>query len=173
MGVEGKSYKKTEDDPKYSHKIIHDPKLPMDQALKPYSTYFGGGYPGIIKEEYFIGAEFTEESVKAAKLLEPDAYKEGWARFTYTAEGQQKLDSLADEIESMLTRRQTGSFLGTCDYRTGMNMSKSSRRCIWTGISKFSFMHMSDTKWVSVGAVSGVSKIGSGVCIESRWMRRN
>lgn len=80
-------------------KITHNPDLPMDQALKPYSTYFGGGYPGIIKEEYFKGAESTKESIKAAKMLEPDAYEEAWSGFTYTIKEQQQLDSLADDIE--------------------------------------------------------------------------
>lgn len=99
MGVEGKSYKNTKNGPQYLDKIIHNPKLPMDQALKPYSTYFGGGYPGIIKEQYFKGAESTKESIKAAKLLEPDAHEEAWPGFTYTAEEQEHLDSLADDIE--------------------------------------------------------------------------
>lgn len=99
MGVEGESYRETDNGVEYLENITDDPDLPFDQALKPYSTFFGGGYPGIIKEDYFKAAESTDESTQAAKLLEPDAQNEVWSTFTFTQDESDQLDGLADDIE--------------------------------------------------------------------------
>lgn len=101
MGVKDKSYKETSDGVEYVDKIKHPPHgKNVDDAKKPYVTYQGGTTaPIIIKEAYFKGTESTDESKKAAELLKPDAQKDVWPPFTYTADEFQQLDSLADDIE--------------------------------------------------------------------------
>lgn len=100
MGVEGESYKKTGHGVEYLDKITNNPQgLTKDEALKPYVTYFGAAYPGIVKEKYFKGAESSPESTGAAKLIEPNAQDEIWPNFTYTQDEAEQLDSLADDIE--------------------------------------------------------------------------
>lgn len=104
MGVEGKSYKETKHGVEYLDKITDNPKgLTQDEALKPYVTYMGGGYPGIVKEDYFKGVEGSDESTKAAKKLKPDEQSEIWPHFTFTEDEQQKLDSVGDDIEKYVT----------------------------------------------------------------------
>lgn len=100
MGVEGKSYKKTADGVEYVDKI-KKPKngVTTDEAKTPYVTYMGGGYAGIVKQDYFKGLESSDQSIKAAKKIEPDAQKEIWPSFTFTQHESSKLDSLAEDIE--------------------------------------------------------------------------
>lgn len=99
MGVEGKSYKKTKHGVEFIDKI-KDPKkgLTIAEAKKPYVTYPGGGAV-LIKEEYFKGIESSEQSRKAAKLLEPDAEDEIWPSFTFASDESEQLDSLSDDIQ--------------------------------------------------------------------------
>lgn len=99
MGVEGESYRETDDGVEYLDKITDNPDgLTLDQALKPYITWLGGSYPGIVKEDYFKGVESSKESTDAAKKLQPDAIDEVWPNFTYTEDEAQQLDSLTDDI---------------------------------------------------------------------------
>lgn len=100
MGVEGKSYQETKHGVEYLDKITNNPKgLTQNEALKPYVTYVGGGYPGLVKQDYFKGTESSKESTEAAELLKPDAQKTIWASFTFTQNESEKLNSLADDIE--------------------------------------------------------------------------
>lgn len=100
MGVKGKSYKETDDGVQYLDKIKDNPSgLTESEALKPYVTFGGGGYPGIVKEDYYDGSESSDESTQAAKLLQPDEQKTIWPHFTYTQDESEKLDSLSADIE--------------------------------------------------------------------------
>lgn len=97
MGVEGKSYKETKDGAKLLDKIKHNPDKTVDEALKPYVTYFGGHYPGIVKEEFFQG--YGPQAFKAAKVLKPYEQTKIWPFFTFTQDESDKLESLSDDIE--------------------------------------------------------------------------
>lgn len=103
MGVKGKSYKETKGGVEYIDEITDPPHgKTQDEARKPYVTYQGGAYgPGIIKEDYFKGIESSDESLKATKVVEPDAkkvLKDGWTGFTFTQNESERLESLADDI---------------------------------------------------------------------------
>lgn len=97
MGIEGESYKKTNNGVEYTDKIQNADAL--NKALAPYVTYMGVNYAGIVKEKFFKGAESSPPSIKAAKLLEPDAQMDIWPSFKFTSKEAEKLDSLADDIE--------------------------------------------------------------------------
>lgn len=101
LGVKGKSWKQTEHGPEYADKIRHPPKgVNQDEALRPYTTYAGGSYPGLITEGAFISAPATSKNaVKAARLLAPDSPKEIWTDFPHTRKENEKLESLSDDIE--------------------------------------------------------------------------
>lgn len=107
MGVEGVSYKKTKNGVEFVDEITHPKKgQTSGEARKPYVTYGGGGYAGIVKEEYFKGVESSPQSIKAAKLLEPDSQSKIWPSFTFTQDEAEKVDSLADDIEKYVDESQ-------------------------------------------------------------------
>lgn len=57
------------------------------------------GYSGIVKEDCFKGLESSDQSIKAAKVINPDAQDEIWPNFTFTQDESDQLDSLASDIE--------------------------------------------------------------------------
>src|SRR5699024_2027593 len=69
MGVEGVTYEVNADgDPEYLDEIENNPEgLTFSEALAKYMTWSGGGYPGIVMEDYFKGAESMEPSVVATE----------------------------------------------------------------------------------------------------------
>ncbi len=108
MGEEGESYEMTDDGTyEYTEKITDDPDgLTLEQALRPYITWLGGGYPGIVQTEYFKGAENSEESIKATEVLEPDTVEEVWPSFPFTVEENQQLAPLKADIEKYIEEMQ-------------------------------------------------------------------
>jgi len=102
MGIEGETFEETEDGEfEYVDDITNSKDgLSLDQELAKYFTWLGGGYPGIVKEEYFNGAEASPSEIEAAEVLEPDLIDEVWAPgFTYTEEENRVLDSTGADIE--------------------------------------------------------------------------
>src|SRR5699024_7260633 len=100
MGVEGETYEVNDDgEYEYVDEIKDNPDLTLDQAVSKYMTWPGGGYPGIIKEEYFKGSEGTPESKKAAEKLEPDFVDEVWPSFKDTEEENKIMTTTGADIE--------------------------------------------------------------------------
>lgn len=101
MGVEGESYEESEDGTlEYTDEINDNPDgLTFEQALRPYITWLGGGYPALVQDEYFKGAESSPEALEATEVLEPDMVDEVWPAFPFTVEENQKLTSLKADIE--------------------------------------------------------------------------
>lgn len=101
MGEEGETFEETDDgEVEYVDEIVDsDDDQSMEQNLKPHITWLGGRYPGMVKEEYFQGAESTDESIEAADKIEPDLVEELLPEFTYTTDESKKVTSLASDIE--------------------------------------------------------------------------
>src|SRR5699024_8086403 len=101
MGEEGVTYEETDDgDVEYVDDILHsDDGLSMEQNLKPHITWLGGGYPGIVKEDYFKGAESKKEGIEAAEKLEPYLVEDRFPSFTYTPEENKRMSILSSDIE--------------------------------------------------------------------------
>lgn len=100
MGVEGESYEETADgELEYTDEINNDPDgLTFEQALRPYITWLGGGYPALVQTEYFKGAENSQEAIEATEVLEPDMVDEVWPAFPFTVEENQRLSALTADI---------------------------------------------------------------------------
>lgn len=96
-----KIYNETKSGPRYIKTIRNPPKgATLGEALKPYTTYGGGLYPGFITDGAFISESATSKSaVTAANMLAPDSLDTIWPTFTYTQDENEKLDSLSDDIE--------------------------------------------------------------------------
>ncbi|PAV31668.1 ABC transporter substrate-binding protein [Virgibacillus profundi] len=101
MGVEGETYEETDDGTvEYVDEITNSPDgLTLDQELAKYVTWPGGGYPGIVKEEFFKGTESSPSSLESAEILKPYLIEEVWPKFTYTLEESDNLSVLSTDIE--------------------------------------------------------------------------
>ncbi|WP_404455571.1 extracellular solute-binding protein [Virgibacillus necropolis] len=118
MGIEGKTYKENaEGDLEYLDKIKNSKEgLSLDQELSKYLTWPGGGYPGIIKKEFFKGTESAPSSIKSAELLKPNIIEEAWPDFTYTLEENKKLSALGADIEKYVDEMQDKFITGDLSF---------------------------------------------------------
>lgn len=115
LGVEGVTYEVTEDgEYQYMDHIVNSPEgLTMEQELSKYITWLGGGYPGIVREKTFKGAESLPKTVEAAKRLEPYLIDEIWPSFTYTEEENRKLAGLQGDIHKYVNEMRDKFITGT------------------------------------------------------------
>jgi len=115
LGVENETFEVDENgDFQYLDKIKNSPEgLTMEQELSKYITWLGGGYPGIVREATFKGAESLPATVEAAKKLEPNLLDEVWPSFTYTVEENKKLSSLQADIHKYVDEMQDKFITGT------------------------------------------------------------
>lgn len=102
MGIEGETFEvNDEGEAVYMDHILNSEEgntVPQEQAK--YLTFPGGGYPSVIKEEYFVGAaESAPSAIAAAKVLEPDIVKDPWPILVHTKEEADKLDAFGSDIE--------------------------------------------------------------------------
>lgn len=102
MGLENTTFKKLPDGSlDYVDSIKNNPNgLTQDQAVSQYLTWVGVGYPGILKQEFFKGAEGTEKSIQAMKNVEAQLPKDVWMPFLYTQEETDRLNALKADIET-------------------------------------------------------------------------
>ncbi|MDQ1913578.1 extracellular solute-binding protein [Paenibacillus sp. GD4] len=115
MGFKDKSYiEKPDGSVEYTDEINKNPQgLTFEQALVKYVTWPGGGYPGIVREKYFKGAESMPESLEAAKKVAADLPKEVWPAFSYTDKETDRMQALNTDIvtyiDEMTTKFITGA----------------------------------------------------------------
>lgn len=121
MGVEGESWQKTKDgEYEFTSKITDRPEgVTLDESLKPYVTYSGGGYPGIVMEKYFQGQENTPQAHEGAAVVEPDALEHAVPNLLFTADEQSKLGPLASDIEKYATESRDRFISGDLDIDSG------------------------------------------------------
>lgn len=115
LGVEGETYEAdASGNLDYVDKIKNSPNgLTLEQELSKYITWLGGGYPGIVKQDTFKGAESLPSSLEATKLVEPYMIKEIWPSFTFTNEENNKLAGIATDIEKYVNEMQDKFITGT------------------------------------------------------------
>lgn len=101
MGVEGETFEELEDgDIDYVESIKNSPDgLTLEQELSKYITWLGGGYPGIVKEEFFKGSSSLPSGLEAAERVKADIGEEVWPPFLYTEDESKEMSSLAADIE--------------------------------------------------------------------------
>ncbi|HLQ82073.1 MAG TPA: extracellular solute-binding protein [Bacillota bacterium] len=105
MGIEGESYEETGDGQyEFTDEITDNPDgLTVDEALKPYVTYLGGSYAGIVKEAYFKGTESSPQAREGAEKIAPYRIEEVWPDFTYTSDEAAELSSLTVDLDKLRT----------------------------------------------------------------------
>jgi putative aldouronate transport system substrate-binding protein len=111
MGVEGQSYEKKGDTCTLLPKITDNPDgLTLDEAIKPYVTYLGGSYAGIVKEEYFQGTEGTAQAREGTKVVSPYKIDDVWPVFTFTSDEAEELASITPDMDK-LTQESQAKFI--------------------------------------------------------------
>ncbi len=118
MGIEGKTFEKT-DDGEYEfmdHITNNKDGLTFEQAASQYLTWSGGGYPSMATEKFFKGAESSPQSLKAAKKLEPDLIEETWPAFIYTKEESNKLDGFGNDIDKYVAEMMDKFITGDASF---------------------------------------------------------
>ncbi|MFK7694945.1 ABC transporter substrate-binding protein [Paenibacillus sp. HJGM_3] len=105
MGFEGKSYEKTASgDLQYTKEITNNPNgLTFEQALVKYVVWPGGGYPNMVQQKFFKGAESQPESIQAAEKFKKYMPNELWPTFNYTAEENTRMAALNADINTYVT----------------------------------------------------------------------
>lgn len=100
MGKEGVTFEESADgDVDYIDEIKNDPDFTLEQKLSEYVTWLGGGYPGIVKKEFFKGSESLPSSLEATEKFESSLPEEVWPAFTFTTEEANDLAALSADIE--------------------------------------------------------------------------
>ncbi|HIT76264.1 MAG TPA: extracellular solute-binding protein [Candidatus Avipropionibacterium avicola] len=105
MGIEGESYEEKADGSFEFLPVITDNPdgLSEADARRPYVTYAGGRYPGLLKEEYFKGAEASEQARQGTTKVAPHRIDEVWPKFTYSPEEAPELSALEVDITKLVT----------------------------------------------------------------------
>ncbi len=118
MGFENVTYKKMADGQyEFVDEIKNNPKgLTQDQAAAQYLTWPGGGYPGILKQQFFKGSEGMPASVEAVKKVESQFPEEIWTPFVYTQEETDKMSALKADIETYVTEMQAKFITGNVPF---------------------------------------------------------
>ncbi|MCQ6561139.1 extracellular solute-binding protein [Paenibacillus mendelii] len=118
MGFEGKSY---EIDPSgeiaYTKEITENPDgLTFEQALVKYVVWPGGGYPNIVRQKFFKGAESQPEAIEAAKRFANQFPEEIWPAFNLTVEENDQMATLGADINSYVAEMQAKFVSGKASF---------------------------------------------------------
>ncbi|PAV31156.1 ABC transporter substrate-binding protein [Virgibacillus profundi] len=108
MGIEGETFEETEDGEYVymDHITESDEGLTFEQEAAKYLTWFGGGYPSMTTEQFFNGAESSEQSLAAAETLNPNLIEETWPAFIFTNEENRVLSSIGTDITKYVGEMQ-------------------------------------------------------------------
>ena len=113
MGIEGESYEETEDEYELLPHITDNPDgLSVNEALRPYVTYLGGSYPGLVLEEYFQGTESSAQAREGTEVVAPHQTEEVWPLFTYTAEEANEMSSITLDMNKLVSESQAKFITG-------------------------------------------------------------
>src|SRR5699024_699975 len=103
MGVEGETFEYDEDgNPKFMDHITNSEEgLTFEEEAAKYLTFPGGGFPSMVKEDFFQGVASAPQSLEASEKLESDMIEDDliWPTLTYTNEENQQLNSFGSDIE--------------------------------------------------------------------------
>ena len=104
MGIEGESYEQTGDDEfEFTEQITDNPEgLTVDEALRPYVNYMGGGYPGIVLEKYFKGTESSPQAREGSAKVAEHRIEEIWPLFTYTSDEAAELSAITVDLTKLV-----------------------------------------------------------------------
>ncbi|WP_010276987.1 extracellular solute-binding protein [Paenibacillus senegalensis] len=140
MGFEGESYEVTENGEfEYTEEIRNNPQgLTLEQALVKYVTWPGGSYPGIVRQDFFKGAESLPESIEAAEKLKPYLIDEIWPVFTFTPEESTQYTALHSDIDTYAVEMRAKFISGQTPFSEWDNYVETLNRM---GLDRYMDIH--------------------------------
>lgn len=118
MGVKGKTYdEKPDGSVEYSDLITKNPDgLNYTDAISKYMTWRSGGYPGIVKADYFKGSEGLPSSIEAAKKFENNVPKKVWPTFNFTNDENEVISSIGTDIDNYIKEMDAKFITGKVSF---------------------------------------------------------
>lgn len=102
MGVEGETYEIDENGEKeYVDEFYNTEGKSFDQVVSKYFSWLGGGYPGLVKKEFFKSSS-EEKVTEAADRVRPYV-EDVWPGLLLTPEENKKMSSVGTDIEKYVT----------------------------------------------------------------------
>ncbi|HIT75956.1 MAG TPA: extracellular solute-binding protein [Candidatus Avipropionibacterium avicola] len=103
LGIEDESYEKTDDGWDFTDVITDNPDgLTVDEALIPYVIYMGGGYAGVVLEDYFKGMENSAQAREGTAAVSEHRIDEVWPAFTFEPAEADEMSSLTTDITKLV-----------------------------------------------------------------------
>ncbi|WP_010268357.1 extracellular solute-binding protein [Paenibacillus senegalensis] len=117
-GIEGETFEYKEDGTWDYVKDITDNAngLTVSQARNKYFTWNGGSYPGYVQDHYFMGAESYPNALETGEKAAPYAPEEIWNPFTYTAEENNFMASVAVDIHTYMAEMESKFIAGDTPF---------------------------------------------------------
>lgn len=117
MGVEGETYVETEDGYEYVEEMTDSPDgLTLDEEIRKKLAWNGLWPAGVMREDYFLGAETTDASLEATEKLEPYLPEETWSSFTYTEDENRVLSTSGKDIEKYVEEMRDKFIVGDVPF---------------------------------------------------------
>lgn len=114
MGIEGESYEQTGDGEfEFTELITNNPDgLTVDEALRPFVNYQGGGYPGVILEKFFKGTENSPQAREGTAQVSPYRIAETWPLFTFSPDEASELATITVDLTKLVDESQAKFITG-------------------------------------------------------------
>src|SRR5690625_7959268 len=84
----------------------------IDEALKPYALYLGGGYPGYATEKWVRAIETSDQALEAVNMRKPHDIEEVWPAFTFTEDESDFLSTTGNDISKFAEEGRAGFVTG-------------------------------------------------------------
>lgn len=110
LGVEGESYEEIDGEFELLPEITEGKTI--DEALKPYALYLGGGYPGYATEKWVRAIETSDQAVEAVEMLQEYDIEDVWSAFTFTEEEADFLSTTGNDISKFADEGRSGFITG-------------------------------------------------------------
>ena len=92
--------------------------LTMSQVVGKYTNWSGGGSPALLMDNYFLGGETLPIPLAAAQALEPYLPEVIWENFSYTAEENEDLSALLNDLTSYIEEMRAQFITGKASLDT-------------------------------------------------------
>lgn len=123
MGVEGETYEEKDGAFKYLDEILNSDD--RNQAISNYLPWVGVNPPGIVKQDYFIGAETSPATLEVSERIRPFVPEELWSKFTYDEEESKFLASVGVDIEKYVKEMRDKFISGDTSFEEWDNYVKT------------------------------------------------
>lgn len=110
LGVEGESYEEVDGEFELLPEVTEGKTI--DEALKPYALYLGGGYPGYATETWVRAIETSDQAVEAVEMLQEYDIEDVWSAFSFTEEESDFLSTTGNDIDKFSDEGRSGFVTG-------------------------------------------------------------